>query len=172
MRLLFFILFPILALSQNKENSNIFDAVRYGDLKSVKQYVEINKNVLDTLNSHNHSLLILAAYYEQLPIVEYISSKAKNLNHNSGDGTALAAAVVKNNLEVIMILLNHKVDVNLADVKGISPLMYAIIFQNIKVIKLLIEHGADKKQTDNSGKSCFEYAILSGNQQIINLLKN
>ncbi|WP_147676314.1 ankyrin repeat domain-containing protein [Algibacter pacificus] len=172
MKLIVLLLLPLLALSQSKNNTDIFDAVRQGNLNQVKQYIEVDRKVVDTLNSHNHSLLIIAAYYNQQSIVEHILPYVTNLNHNSDNGTALAAAVVKNNVEIIKVLLNHKADVNLTDANGVSPLMYAIMFKNIQVIKLLIEHGADLKLTDKTGKSTFEYAISSDNQEIINLLKN
>jgi len=172
MKILVVLLFPVLVLSQNKNNADVFKAVRQGNLNELQQYVRVNTNIVDTLNNHNHSLLIIAAYYGQQSIIEYILPYATNLNHKSDNGTALAAAVVKNNLNIIRIFLKYKANVNLTDANGISPLMYAIMFKNIQVIKLLIKHGADIKLQDNTGKSTFEYAIASGDQEIINLLKN
>lgn len=172
MKALLFMIFPILALSQEKNIPDIFDSVRQGDLNKVMQYIEINPEIANSLNSHNHSILIIAAYYGQESIINYLLPFSNNINYKSENGTALAAAVVKNHLEIIKVLLNHNSDVNISDTNGVTPLMYAIMFKNEPVIKLLIQHGANLTLKDNTGKSTFEYALATENQNIINLTKN
>lgn len=172
MKLLILIMFPFVAMGQSNLNFDIFESVRKGNLIQVKHILNQNPKIADSLNNHNHSLLIIAAYYEQQEILEYMLPLVSNINHKSENGTALAAAVVKNNFYIINTLLEYNANVNLTDAKGVSPLMYAILFKNTKVINLLLKHGADKSALDNTGKSTFEYAVSTGDQNIINLLKN
>lgn len=172
MKVFIFILFPIVALAQYQSKTDIFDAVRKGDLQGVKNQISVNPDLANGIDSNNHSLLILAAYYGQESIVDYILPLTNKINHKSANGTALAAAVVKNHLNIINTLLSQKADVNITDDNGVSPLMYAIMFRNIPIIKLLIQHNADPHLVDQSGKTSFEYALSTENQDIINLIKN
>lgn len=172
MKILIFILFPTIAFAQYQNKTDIFDAVRNGDLQSVKNQIAANPDLANSIDSNNHTLLIIAAYYGQKSIVDYILPLTNKINHKSANGTALAAAVVKNHSNIINTLLDYRADVNITDDNGVSPLMYAIMFRNIPIITLLIRYNADLHLVDQSGKTTFEYALSTENQDIINLLKN
>lgn len=172
MKALFFILFPILVFSQENKIQDIFESTRQGDLNKVMEYVAINPKIVNSLNKNKQTLLIIASYYDRESIVSYLLPLCNNIDYQSDNGTALAAAVVKNNVTIINDLLKYNANVNIADADGVTPLMYAILFRNSSVIKLLIQHKANMALIDNSGKTTFEYALATENQDIINLIKN
>lgn len=67
-------------------------------------------------------------------------------------------------------LLNGGCDVNAADNKGSTPLIYAVISERSVVVELLLKRGANISAKDHNGESALDWAIKSGNNEIIKLL--
>jgi serine/threonine protein kinase/ankyrin repeat protein len=68
------------------------------------------------------------------------------------------------------LLLNAGCDVNAADNKGRTPLMYAAASERSEVVNLLLNRGANARAKDHNGESALDWAIKSGNNTIIMLL--
>jgi serine/threonine protein kinase/ankyrin repeat protein len=68
------------------------------------------------------------------------------------------------------LLLNAGCDVNAADNKGRTPLMYAASSERSEVVNLLLKRGANVRAKDHNGESALDWAIKSGNKTIIMLL--
>ncbi len=164
-----FIIFSFLIT--NAQNKNVFDIARNGSLKEIQELHANNPSIINTVNENKSSPLILACYRGNIDVALYLVANTKDINYNSGMGTALMAAVVKGNMELVKALINAKVDLDLFDSQGKTALMYAVQFKNKEIIKLLLLHKANKSILSNERKTAFEYAIFSGDENIINLLK-
>jgi serine/threonine protein kinase/ankyrin repeat protein len=68
------------------------------------------------------------------------------------------------------MLLNAGCDVNAADNRGLTPLMYAAASERSAVVELLLKRGANVHAKDHTGESALDWAIKSGNDKIIRLL--
>jgi hypothetical protein len=68
------------------------------------------------------------------------------------------------------LLLNAGCDVNAADNKGRTPLMYAAASERSEVVNLLLRRGANVRAKDHNGESALDWAVKSGNNTIILLL--
>jgi uncharacterized protein len=64
-------------------------------------------------------------------------------------------------------LLNAGCDINAADNKGRTPLMYAAIFERPGVVNLLLKRGANINVKDHDGLSALDWAKKSGNIEIL-----
>jgi ankyrin repeat protein len=64
-------------------------------------------------------------------------------------------------------LLQAGCDINAADSKGRTPLMYAVRYQRPTAVRLLLEHGANTKAKDKSGLTALDLAKQFGNKEII-----
>jgi ankyrin repeat protein len=64
-------------------------------------------------------------------------------------------------------LLNAGCDVNAADNKGRTPLIYAVASERDTVVELLLKSGANIHAKDHNGQSALDWAIKSGNDKII-----
>ncbi|WP_447636585.1 ankyrin repeat domain-containing protein [Flavobacterium microcysteis] len=165
-------LVTVSAMAQNKGPKDVFDTARYGTVEEIKALAAKNPDTINKVNAMGFTPLILACYRGNLPVAEYLTDNAKNINYSSSSGTALAAVAVKGNIKLAEALLKKKADPNIADPAGMTPLLYAIQFKNKELIELLLRYKADKTQKDKQGKAPFEYAIDTRNQEIINLFKN
>jgi ankyrin repeat protein len=67
-------------------------------------------------------------------------------------------------------LLNAGGDVNAADNKGRTPLIYAVASERSAVVKLLLKRGANINARDHNGESALDWAIKTGDEEIIRLL--
>lgn len=168
LQIIFFFLFFQLGFSQQ----DIFNIARKGTVEELSNAIVSNPKVIDSIDSRGFTPLILACYRGNVSVAIEIIKKTHLLDYASPNGTALAATVMSEKIELANELLKNKANPNIADSNGVSPLMLAIQFQKTEFIERLIKYGASKTETDKSGKSVFEYAIFSKNEQIINQLKH
>lgn len=66
------------------------------------------------------------------------------------------------NLHIIEMVLQHKGNPNITNLKGGTPLMFASTLKkhfSVKLIKLLLEYGADINQTDNHGRAAIHFVV-------------
>jgi ankyrin repeat protein len=69
-------------------------------------------------------------------------------------------------------LLDAGCDVNAADNKGRTPLIYAVASERLNVVELLLKRGANINAKDHDGLSALDWAKKSGNEEIIRLLSS
>lgn len=164
-------LFCIATLSVNAQQ-NIFDAARHGSVEEVKTLMKTDSNIINQKNENGHTPLILATYKGNNEVALFLVDHVKDINDKSADGTALMAAVVADNKDVVKALLNKKADVNYADNSGVTALLYATMFSNADLVALLINAGADTNAKDVRGHSAHDYAKMTKQDKILQLLNN
>ncbi len=174
MKKLFFLLTMTMAgLCQAQTPAkDVFDTARRGTVDEMKALMAIKKDTINAVNNMGFTPLILACYRGNVEVAEFLIKNVKDVDYGSSSGTALASVAVKGNNRLAKALLEKGANPNIADVTGITPLIYATQFENIELMKLLISHKANKKQTDKEGKTPYDYAVFTKNQDVINLLKN
>jgi uncharacterized protein len=168
-KLLIILLFAsALARAQSKD---VFDTARSGTVEQMKALEAKNKDTINAKNAMGFTPMILAVYRGNTPVAEYLAPRVNNINYNSSNGTALAAAAIKGQIALSELLLKNGANPNLADANGATPLVYAVQFENKELVALLLKYKADKLYKDNEGKTPYDHAIFGNNQEIINLLK-
>jgi len=74
--------------------------------------------------------------------------RKRNSNKNIYKLNQLNTAIVINDMNTIMELLENNIDLNAPDAHGWYPIMYAVEYGNVEVMKLLIHHGASPNVID------------------------
>ena len=130
---------------------------------------------LDALNKRGESALHIAC-----------SRGAKNivislLDHGArtdlvdvyGD-TALHNAAIKNNLEIVNLLLscpqNKKAIINTQNLRGQSSLHVACLKGSGEVVKILLDHGADMHLLDEDDDTALYYAVKKKHPEVVKYL--
>lgn len=81
--------------------------------------------------------------------------------------TLLHLAVINNDIKSVILLLQHKADVTVADKWGKTPLYRALEGEKIQleIVKKLIEHGANINEKDPLRATALHWSVLAGNLQ-------
>lgn len=118
-------------------------------------------------NKNNNTLESLA-----LEIAKYLETNHDSISFEDKScklNTVLMLSVKNNDLKTVKIMLSHKVDVNINDYDGITPLISAITNNNIEMIKLLFEYNADPSFPDTNGWTPLMVAIANHENKINNI---
>jgi ankyrin repeat protein len=90
---------------------------------------------------------------------------------NAGETTALYMATIKQNVEIIRVLIDNGADTNLSEsILQISPLHIAAKKGNKDIANLLILNGADVNAKTNSGTTPLHFASRAGHTELVDLL--
>lgn len=152
------------------QSSDIFDLARKGSLQDITAAYNKNPEIVNSINKNGSSMLILACYRNNQEVALFLADKVKDINYNSGQGTALMAAVMAGNLKVTERLIALKADFDQKDKNGKTALIYATFFNKNEIARKLIESGAAIYVTDNDGKKALDYAVFNKNTELIILL--
>ena len=99
----------------------------------------------------------------------------KNLRDNEGRtfSTPLLTAIKGENLNVCKLLIeDYKVDVNIPDHSGMTPLHLASKMGQLEICKLLCKYMPDKNTLDSDGKTPLDLAVSVRKWNIVSFLKN
>ena len=162
-----FLLLTFLGISQEK---NIFDIARKGTLQEIENSYKKNPELINSVDERKSSPLILASYRGNTEVALFLADKVKDVNYNSGMGTALLAAVMADNNAIIEKLIAVKADLNKTDASGKTALIHATFFSKTPIVKMLLKAGADKTIKDADGRIAIDYANFNKNTELVILL--
>lgn len=95
--------------------------------------------------------LYLAAECGHWDILKYLA----NLKDGSGN-TLLHAAVLKNQIESIKMLLHFKANINATDAIGYTALHYAVGYNNVEAVRVLLDAFADVTIRGSDGRTAMD----------------
>ncbi|KAL3417181.1 hypothetical protein PVAG01_11181 [Phlyctema vagabunda] len=85
-------------------------------------------------------------------------------------GTALQAAVLRNQLRVMKLLLRAGADPNRPDKNGTSPLHFAAALGSLHSVAILVQYGASKESIGNLGDTPVDWAEKAGRQDAVDMI--
>jgi ankyrin repeat protein len=136
-----------------KNQDPLGSAVSFGNKQLVKFLLDKGANV----NGHGDDLPLMAAIPEQPDMLRMLIKRGANINVG-GFPTALSSAVGQTeSTECAKILLDAGADVNLRNIFGETPLMYAARFMKLDNVDLLIKRGANIEARDLDGRTALSH---------------
>lgn len=160
----------VLVIPQTIFSQNVFEVAKFGTVQQARDILIKNERSFMAVDDRGFSPLILATYSGNDVVADFII-RYSDIDYVSPMGTALMAAVVKGNLELVRKLLHSNANPNLTDTNGVTALMFATQFKHRPIIDLLLSKNADKTIVDKNGRTAFEIATSTADDVIINLLK-
>ncbi|KAL7721149.1 Rab GTPase activating protein [Entamoeba marina] len=85
---------------------------------------------------------------------------------NSNGESALFISVMKKNSALVISLLKHGANVDIANENGVTPLMLSLLLNDNVIIKYLLEYNADTTLVDNKGRNCLHFYAQTENYNI------
>jgi len=138
----------LLIMTYGVINADIFRSVKRNDIERVKIYLNEEKDI-NVLRD---------------PSGEFLSN---NLLH---------LAIEYSHTQIAELLIKNKIDLNIQNEDGRSPLSLAIWERENKIAKILIENGVDINALDYDGRNALHHAVYGGfnidedRLELINLL--
>jgi ankyrin repeat protein len=176
----------------------LHNQVRQGDLVGVRTSLTHDPSLLDASNESGQTAFLLAKYYRQPEIAEYLLTLAPKLdffascvaghlravtdeidrdgsllNAHSNDGwTPLHLAAFFGYPDLANALLDRGADVNARSTNSMknTPLHAAAAGGNIQLMRLLLDRGADANALQEGGWTALHAAAQSGNREMVELL--
>lgn len=162
----------LLFLSQNLCGQNdIFELARRGSVQEVKAVVKETPNVLNAKDQRGSTPLVLACYYNNFEVVEYLIQVVDNINGATKDGSPLMAAAVKGYNSIVQLLLDAGADPNIEDMNKTTALHYAATFKNYDLVIMLLNSGANPNHKNNINQSPYDLALIHNDKRLNKIFK-
>ena len=167
----YIVLFLLLIANRSLgQNGSIFDVARKGSLAEIELAYKNDSEIINAIDDNKSSVLLLACYRGNTDVALFLADKVKDINYNSGMGTAVMAAVMSGNITILQKLIACKANLDLSDSNGKTALIYATFFNKNEIVKVLLQAGASKQQKDGDNRTALDYATLNKNTELIILL--
>ncbi len=172
--------------------------VMQGDLAAVRASLERDHTLLDQINAAGQNAVLLAKYYRQPEIAEYLLSLGPKLDlftasaaglvkevtrqidrdpsllesHSSDGWTPLHLASFFGHAELATALLDRGADVNARSANAMknTALHAAAAGGQIELMRLLLARGADANASQHGGWTALHSAAQSGSREMVELL--
>lgn len=174
------------------------ERVKKGDLSGVQAALADDPSLLDATNVSGQSALLLAKYYRQEAIADYllnlnpkldifnaaaagrISSVMEKIDndpallgsHSSDGWTPLHLAAFFGHAELAIALLDRGANVNARSTNAMknTPLHAAAAGGRTDIVELLLKRGADINATQEGGWTALHSAAQAGNRTMVEVL--
>jgi ankyrin repeat protein len=137
----------------------LFVALRKPSLSVVELLLQRSQTVVDVLNQHAESPLMLAALggYEQ--ICQRLIARQADVNKPGW--TALHYAATGGHVAIIQMLLDAHAYIDAASPNGSTPLMMAARYGTVDAVKRLLNAGADPTLKNDLGLTAVDFALAA-----------
>jgi len=141
------------------EYTPLMRAAKFGYDNIIELLLNYDANV-DAVDKENITPLLYAIDEKKVSTVKLLLENDADIEDESEIGTPLMAAIDKENLEIIAVILKHSTPeiINHRDHKNGTALMRAAKYGMFSVVKDLVDHGAIKYLTDDNGKTAGSFA--------------
>jgi len=144
----------ILGFSAWLDAAEIHEAVKTGDLATVKALLEKDPGQLNIKDENGRTPLHWAARGTNNEVLAYLVEKGAGLNVLDNNGTApLHSLASRGNADGIRVLLAKGADINIQSPDKNTPLHFAALSRRGEIIRLLVERKADLESPNQKGRS-------------------
>ncbi|XP_071507959.1 histone-lysine N-methyltransferase EHMT2-like [Diadema antillarum] len=129
---------------------------------------------IEAVDANLATPLHAAAENSHLACVQYLVKCGANINHKDDEGsTPLHIATKSGNMDMLGYLLTlGKIDLNLQDNGGWTPVIWGADYKNAVSVRFLLEHGADALVRDKEQNIGLHWAAYSGCQDVMEVFLN
>jgi hypothetical protein len=150
--------------------NGLLKAVREGDRNRVKFILKHGKKHGITVNSqdeHGDTALIIAAGYNELPLVELLLTKESTIELKNNEGQdALMTAIKNGHVDIVRLLIENGAD-SKRDDKGVAAFVSAAHLGYIDIVSLLLDRNTYSND-DLPGRSFM--VSIHGDTDLVNPL--
>ncbi len=174
------------------------DQAKRGDLEAVRSAIAADPSLLNAKNEGGQSVFLLAKYYRQTAVADFLLSLHPDLDffnqcvagltsdvlsridrdpslletHSTDGWTPLHLAAFFGHPELAKALLNRGASVNAPSTNAMqnTPLHAAVAGRQMEAIRVLIDRGANVNARQQGGWTALQAAAQNGDRELLELL--
>jgi ankyrin repeat protein len=123
-----------------------------------------------SVDRQGHNVLFAASVAGNLEILDLVLALSPNLDLCDIRGASALFYSAAGSTLVVRRLIERGAEVNLADLRGRSPLIVAVMMKHIETAGVLLAAGADVNHKDHRGATALFYAADAGFLDLVELL--
>lgn len=150
---------------------DIFELIRSGDLIKVKETIDANPILINSMNSNGMTPLCFAVALNNAEMVKLLLEKGSLVR--VGDNNLRAPLHFANwnkNQSLIELLVAHGALIDTRAIGAATPLIHASLSNDFEMSKFLIERGADIQIQCNSLTTPLYFAVLNNHTEYLDYL--
>ncbi|KAK9722445.1 Ankyrin repeats (3 copies) [Popillia japonica] len=126
--------------------------------------ITLGANVNAQLMRTKRTPLMISLFHNNLHISALLLDKGADTSLKDCNGlTCMHYAIDSGNLETVRFVVEHGIDINVADNKGWTGLLRAVVMENNdEIVKYLLQNGADINVKDTNGFDYYKHCEISG----------
>jgi ankyrin repeat protein len=147
--------------------------VRFGLKSQVQNALKESPNVVNELDSSGCSAAHWASKRGDIEMLEILYSFGANLSLVSNSESQMCPihwAASEGKLASVAFLLDRKVDINIQDANGCTPVIIATQHNHQECVVYFIHKGADMTLSDNNGDTAIHWSAYKGFVEMTGLL--
>jgi ankyrin repeat protein len=160
-------------ISREEQFTGLHVAAYFGLTNLVQKAVSFQKPIaINSRTKRNETPLHWAVAHGHRGFAELLLSQQADLKMQNEDKmTPLHIAIYKHDCDMIYLLLSTShADLELADIKGYTPLILVVKKGNAKLVQRLLRLGAKTESEDGHGRTAMRWAAQLGYKMIIEIL--
>ncbi|XP_004046154.1 ankyrin repeat domain-containing protein 7 [Gorilla gorilla gorilla] len=156
---------------REKDLKKLHRAASVGDLKKLKEYLQIKKYDVNMQDKKYRTPLHLACANGHTDVVLFLIEQQCKINvRDSENKSPLIKAVQCQNEDCATILLNFGADPDLRDIRYNTVLHYAVCGQSLSLVEKLLEYEADLEAKNKDGYTPLLVAVINNNPKMVKFL--
>lgn len=152
-----------------KNDFTFYEAIMAGKIKEVKEAFVLENSIINAYAPDGFTPISLAAYFNKYDIACFLLDNGANPNtpaNNPSKVNALHAAVAKENVSMVQLLIAYEANTNAIQMQGVTPLHSAVHRGNLDIVKLLLKHKALINVKMDNGDTPLTIADREGHTEI------
>ncbi|NP_001089411.1 regulatory factor X associated ankyrin containing protein S homeolog isoform X1 [Xenopus laevis] len=144
-----------------------------GELTQLKEYLQKDKTLINCPDERGFTPLMWAAAFGEIETVCYLLELGADPHILAKEReSALSLASTGGYSDIVLLLLSKKVDINIYDWNGGTPLLYAVRGNHVKCVEVLLERGADLTMEADSGYTPMDLAVALGYKKVQQVIEH
>ncbi|XP_078524762.1 DNA-binding protein RFXANK isoform X2 [Lissotriton helveticus] len=161
------------ALPATLDSLSVHQLAAQGELGQLKEYLNKDGGLLDRPDERGFTPLMWASAFGEIETVRYLIELGANPRVLAMEReSAVSLASSGGFTDIVVLLLDKKVDINIYDWNGGTPLLYAVRGNHVKCVEALLARGADLTMEADSGYTPMDLAVALGHKKVQQVIEN
>ncbi|KAJ6664250.1 hypothetical protein lerEdw1_008469 [Lerista edwardsae] len=146
---------------------SIHQLAAQGELTLLKENLRKGENLLNKPDERGFTPLMWASAFGEIETVRCMLDWGADPHILASEReSALSLASTGGYTDIVVLLLEKKVDINTYDWNGGTPLLYAVRGNHVKCVEALLARGADLTTEADSGYTPMDLAVALGHKKV------